>query len=70
MALYPDTSFFYPEKVIAASSNSHPPLVRVFRPNISMTMYRLKFEEDDDQEHSVSARSRFRVSNIWPLTAM
>ncbi|KAI0076702.1 hypothetical protein K474DRAFT_1622351 [Panus rudis PR-1116 ss-1] len=50
MALYPDTSCFYRAEVIASPSdlNSHgskqPPA------------YKLKFEDDDDQEHTVLAQ--------------
>ncbi|EPQ54487.1 hypothetical protein GLOTRDRAFT_106180 [Gloeophyllum trabeum ATCC 11539] len=40
MALYPDTSCFYK----AEMGHKHPP------------MYKLKFEDDDDQEHVVSAQ--------------
>ncbi|GBE84923.1 hypothetical protein SCP_0701050 [Sparassis crispa] len=58
MALYPDTSCFYRAEVVASpkdmqavgrtgSSTKHMPI----------PMYKLRFEDDDDQEHYVSAQS-------------
>ncbi|KAF7299038.1 SGF29 C-terminal domain-containing protein [Mycena indigotica] len=49
MALYPDTSCFYRAEVIAT-----PRQTGRSTPN-SKHLYRLKFEDDEDQEHSVSA---------------
>ncbi|EIN12596.1 hypothetical protein PUNSTDRAFT_97392 [Punctularia strigosozonata HHB-11173 SS5] len=50
MALYPDTSTFYKAQVITSS--------RDMKPNKDgMPMYKLKFEDDEDQEHSILARS-------------
>ncbi|KAH9992031.1 SGF29 tudor-like domain-containing protein [Russula vinacea] len=50
MALYPDTSCFYRAEVIA-SPNNIPTQGR----GSGTTYYKLKFEDDDDQEHLVSA---------------
>ncbi|KAI0248625.1 SGF29 tudor-like domain-containing protein [Lactifluus subvellereus] len=50
MALYPDTSCFYRAEVIA-SPRDIPTQGR----NSGTTYYKLKFEDDDDQEHMVSA---------------
>jgi len=46
MALYPDTSCFYRAEVVASPKDSR---------NSGTTYYKLKFEDDDDQEHMVSA---------------
>ncbi|KIJ64434.1 hypothetical protein HYDPIDRAFT_132292 [Hydnomerulius pinastri MD-312] len=55
MALYPDTSCFYRAEVIASPKDLQPPGGRgVSSKHISM--YKLKFEDDDDQEHSVLAQ--------------
>ncbi|KAG6334082.1 hypothetical protein ID866_5014 [Astraeus odoratus] len=62
MALYPDTSCFYRAEVIAAPSDLHPLGRGVSSKHISM--YKLRFEDDDDQEHSVL--SQFVVE--WPGT--
>ncbi|KAI6122503.1 SGF29 tudor-like domain-containing protein [Pisolithus croceorrhizus] len=62
MALYPDTSCFYRAEVVAAPSDLHPPGRGVSSKHISM--YKLKFEDDDDQVHSVLAQ--FVVE--WPGT--
>lgn len=45
MALYPDTSCFYRAEVIASPKDRAS----------GTTFYKLKFEDDDDQEHMVSA---------------
>ncbi|KIM65922.1 hypothetical protein SCLCIDRAFT_111946 [Scleroderma citrinum Foug A] len=47
MALYPDTSCFYRAEVIAIPSEGR---------SVSSKYYKLKFEDDDDQEHSVQAQ--------------
>jgi SAGA-associated factor 29 len=52
MALYPDTSCFYRAEVI--SSPRDVPGRGVSTKTIAM--YKLKFEDDDDQEHSVAAQ--------------
>ncbi|KAH7885387.1 SGF29 tudor-like domain-containing protein [Phlebopus sp. FC_14] len=55
MALYPDTSCFYRAEVIASPKDLQPP----GRGGVSskhISMYKLKFEDDDDQEHSVLAQ--------------
>ncbi|KAF9643914.1 hypothetical protein BDM02DRAFT_3157319 [Thelephora ganbajun] len=52
MALYPDTSCFYRAEVLASPSDMHP----AGRGAQSKPMYKLKFEDDGDQEHSVSAQ--------------
>ncbi|KAH9979962.1 SGF29 tudor-like domain-containing protein [Lactifluus volemus] len=54
MALYPDTSCFYRAEVIA-SPRDIPTQGRVSGQNSGATYYKLKFEDDDDQEHMVSA---------------
>ncbi|EMD39968.1 hypothetical protein CERSUDRAFT_63483 [Gelatoporia subvermispora B] len=56
MALYPDTSCFYRAEVLASprdlqSGRTGPPGKSMAAP-----MYKLKFEDDDDQEHHVSAQ--------------
>ncbi|KAF7288569.1 SGF29 C-terminal domain-containing protein [Mycena chlorophos] len=60
MALYPDTSCFYRAEVIAtprqtARMPGHP---------IGRHLYKLKFEDDEDQEHTVPAE----VVVEWPGT--
>ncbi|KAH9953344.1 SGF29 tudor-like domain-containing protein [Russula dissimulans] len=50
MALYPDTSCFYRAEVIAS-----PKDIPTQGRNSGTTYYKLKFEDDDDQEHMVSA---------------
>ncbi|PCH40130.1 hypothetical protein WOLCODRAFT_88492 [Wolfiporia cocos MD-104 SS10] len=69
MALYPDTSCFYRAEVVASPKDMQPG-ARVSRGTTSMRstvfdfvqtgssipMYKLKFEDDDDQEHNVSAQ--------------
>lgn len=52
MALYPDTSCFYRAEVIASPSDMQP----AGRTGPSSRTYKLKFEDDDDQEHIVSAQ--------------
>ncbi|KAG6376983.1 hypothetical protein JVT61DRAFT_1024 [Boletus reticuloceps] len=52
MALYPDTSCFYRAEVIASPRELQPSS----RGTLSKLMYKLKFEDDDDQEHSVLAQ--------------
>ncbi|KAF9242607.1 SGF29 tudor-like domain-containing protein [Melanogaster broomeanus] len=54
MALYPDTSCFYRAEVIASPKDLQPPGRGVSSKHI--LMYKLKFEDDDDQEHSVLAQ--------------
>ncbi|KAI6030574.1 SGF29 tudor-like domain-containing protein [Pisolithus orientalis] len=61
MALYPDTSCFYRAEVVMAPSDLHPP-GRGVSSKQNISMYKLKFEDDDDQEHSVLAQ--FVVE--WP----
>jgi SAGA-associated factor 29 len=65
MALYPDTSCFYRAEVIASPNNITTQgrvSASIDRPNRTdwvqgsgTTYYKLKFEDDDDQEHMVSA---------------
>ncbi|OBZ71653.1 SAGA-associated factor 29 [Grifola frondosa] len=57
MALYPDTSCFYRAEVIASPRDMQPggrtgPSAK----QTHIPMYKLKFEDDDDQEHCVSAQ--------------
>ncbi|KAH9936286.1 SGF29 tudor-like domain-containing protein [Fomitopsis serialis] len=54
MALYPDTSCFYRAEVVASPRDMQPS----GRNGASSTTptYKLKFEDDDDQEHLVSAQ--------------
>ncbi|EPT05212.1 hypothetical protein FOMPIDRAFT_1112120 [Fomitopsis schrenkii] len=53
MALYPDTSCFYRAEVVASPRDMQP----APRGGTSATpTYKLKFEDDDDQEHLVSAQ--------------
>ncbi|KAF9485835.1 hypothetical protein BDN70DRAFT_870730 [Pholiota conissans] len=49
LALYPDTSCFYPAHVVT------PPQVDKSTLSKFTPMYKVRFEEDDDQEHSISA---------------
>ncbi|GJE97193.1 SAGA-associated factor 29 family protein [Phanerochaete sordida] len=49
MALYPDTSCFYRAEVIESPTD-------MARDNPSAKVYKLKFEDDDDQEHLVAAQ--------------
>ncbi|EEB90918.1 hypothetical protein MPER_10813, partial [Moniliophthora perniciosa FA553] len=54
MALYPDTSVFYRAEVVATPQDLQPS----GRGNNSMYMptYKVKFDDDDNQEHLVSAQ--------------
>jgi len=54
MALYPDTSCFYRAEVIATPKDFQPP--GRGPPSSKQSMYKLKFEDDDNQEHSVAAQ--------------
>ncbi|THH27998.1 hypothetical protein EUX98_g6199 [Antrodiella citrinella] len=57
MALYPDTSCFYRAEVIASPKDVQPGNRNA--PSSKQTavpIYKLKFEDDDDQEHVVSAQ--------------
>ncbi|KAG1742369.1 SGF29 tudor-like domain-containing protein [Suillus paluster] len=54
MALYPDTSCFYRAEVISSPRDVQPIGRGVSAKHIAM--YKLKFEDDDDQEHSVAAQ--------------
>jgi len=45
MALYPDTSCFYRAEVVSSPNETLP---------AGKGLYKLKFEDDDDQEHSVA----------------
>ena len=69
MALYPDTSCFYRAEVVASPRDIQPagrvgdsirtkPThdVHYGRQGSSTPTYKLKFEDDDDQEHLVSAQ--------------
>jgi len=62
MALYPDTSCFYRAVVLASPSDTHPAGRRATQGSQSKLMYKLKFEDDGDQEHSVSAQ----LVVAWP----
>ncbi|KAG6876518.1 hypothetical protein C0992_012602 [Termitomyces sp. T32_za158] len=53
LALYPDTSCFYRAEVIAAPKDMHP---KGNPPAKYMPTYKLKFEDDDNQEHTVAAQ--------------
>ncbi|KAF8895532.1 SGF29 tudor-like domain-containing protein [Infundibulicybe gibba] len=55
MALYPDTSCFYRAEVIATPKDMQPS-GRVTPALKYMPTYKLKFEDDDNQEHSVAAQ--------------
>ncbi|KAK2465189.1 hypothetical protein APHAL10511_002543 [Amanita phalloides] len=63
MALYPDTSCFYRAEVIATPKDLQP---TGRAPSLSkhMPMYKLKFEDDDNQEHSVAAQWVVEWPNI------
>jgi len=53
MALYPDTSCFYRAEVIATPKELNPRAA----PSLKyMPTYKLKFEDDDNQEHTVAAQ--------------
>ncbi|EIW80967.1 hypothetical protein CONPUDRAFT_137092 [Coniophora puteana RWD-64-598 SS2] len=54
MALYPDTSCFYRAEVIASPKDLVPGGRATSSKHIPT--YKLKFEDDDDQEHSVQAQ--------------
>ncbi|KAH7928399.1 hypothetical protein BV22DRAFT_1082964 [Leucogyrophana mollusca] len=54
MALYPDTSCFYRAEVTQSPRDLQPTGRGTSPKHISM--YKLKFEDDDDQEHSVAAQ--------------
>lgn len=56
MALYPDTSCFYRAEVLASPNDIHPAGRRAAQGAQSRPMYKLKFEDDGDQEHSVLAQ--------------
>ncbi|KAN0087469.1 Translin [Tylopilus felleus] len=62
MALYPDTSCFYRAEVVASPRDIQPSGRGTSSKHISM--YKLKFEDDDDQEHSVLAQWVVE----WPAT--
>ncbi|KXN88167.1 SAGA-associated factor 29 [Leucoagaricus sp. SymC.cos] len=55
MALYPDTSCFYRAEVIATPKDMQPS-GRAQPTAKYMPTYKLKFEDDDNQEHTVSAQ--------------
>ncbi|KAM6494158.1 SGF29 tudor-like domain containing protein [Amanita muscaria] len=55
MALYPDTSCFYRAEVIATPKDLAPS-GRGPHSSKHMPIYKLKFEDDDNQEHSVAAQ--------------
>ncbi|KAK7056795.1 Protein phosphatase 2C 2 [Paramarasmius palmivorus] len=62
IALYPDTSVFYRAEVIATPKDTQPS----GRGNTSyMPTYKVKFEDDDNQEHLVSAQWVVE----WPATS-
>jgi SAGA-associated factor 29 len=65
LALYPDTSCFYRAEVLASPSRVRPVgllmsvLLNIIAQNPSAKgapTYKLKFEDDDDQEHSLAAQ--------------
>ncbi|KZT12024.1 uncharacterized protein LAESUDRAFT_719985 [Laetiporus sulphureus 93-53] len=57
MALYPDTSCFYRAEVVASPRDLQPAgRAGSSSKHLALPMYRLKFEDDDDQVHSVSAQ--------------
>jgi len=63
MALYPDTSCFYRAEVLATPKDMQhvgrtPPSSKI------MPMYKLKFEDDDNQEHTVAAQWVVEWPNI------
>ncbi|KAG5652966.1 hypothetical protein H0H81_002864 [Sphagnurus paluster] len=53
MALYPDTSCFYRAEVIATPKELNP---RGAMSSKYVPMYKLRFEDDDNQEHTVAAQ--------------
>ncbi|KAG6820179.1 hypothetical protein H0H93_004310 [Arthromyces matolae] len=53
LALYPDTSCFYRAEVIEPPKDIHP---KGNWPPKYMPTYKLKFEDDDNQEHTVAAQ--------------
>jgi len=55
MALYPDTSCFYRAEVLASPRDMQPS-GRMAPSSHYLPTYKLKFEDDDDQEHSVAAQ--------------
>ncbi|KAF4577175.1 SAGA-associated factor 29 [Pleurotus pulmonarius] len=55
MALYPDTSCFYRAEVVATPQNMQPS-GRNAPSSKYMPTYKLKFEDDDNQEHAVAAQ--------------
>ncbi|KAI0761966.1 SGF29 tudor-like domain-containing protein [Trametes elegans] len=56
MALYPDTSCFYRAKVVARTRDLNPAgRAGAVRKQSTVPMYKLKFDDDDDQECLVSA---------------
>jgi len=55
MALYPDTSCFYRAEVISTPKEMQPS-GRAAPSSKYMPMYKLKFEDDDNQEHPVAAQ--------------
>ncbi|KNZ81272.1 SAGA-associated factor 29 [Termitomyces sp. J132] len=72
LALYPDTSCFYRAEVIVAPKDIHPKAGVLLRHQLTkqmsdgckkgnppakyMPVYKLKFEDDDNQEHTVAAQ--------------
>ncbi|KAF7973739.1 hypothetical protein HWV62_14314 [Athelia sp. TMB] len=55
MALYPDTSCFYRAEVISSPQDSQSS-GRLAASSKLIPTYKLKFEDDDDQEHAVAAQ--------------
>ncbi|KAI0049716.1 hypothetical protein FA95DRAFT_1537721 [Auriscalpium vulgare] len=55
LALYPDTSCFYRAEVLASPRDLQPPGRNPPSSKV-LPKYKLKFEDDDDQEHTVSAQ--------------
>ncbi|GLB38540.1 putative SGF29 tudor-like domain containing protein [Lyophyllum shimeji] len=55
MALYPDTSCFYRAEVIATPKEMNPRAASAPSSKY-MPTYKLKFEDDDNQEHTVAAQ--------------
>ncbi|TFK74877.1 hypothetical protein BDN72DRAFT_788648 [Pluteus cervinus] len=55
MALYPDTSCFYRAEVVATPREMQP-TGRSVPSSKHMPTYKLKFEDDDNQEHTVAAQ--------------
>ncbi|KAI0926963.1 hypothetical protein AcW1_007659 [Taiwanofungus camphoratus] len=57
MALYPDTSCFYRAEVVASPRDMQPSdRAGQSSKQTPIPMYKLKFEDDDDQEHCVPAQ--------------